>query len=317
MKAGRSSGRSRAATRGRGAAGRGAAPAWLTAIAALAFLALACALPHAPAVAGPGLPPPGPAAGLHFAVPSDSLIPGGPRGASIRRGRAILLATRDSLPAHVGNRLRCVSCHLDDGTRVSSGSWVGVYASFPQFNQRAARTFRIQDRINECLRRSLAGRPLPANGRDMADLVAYFAFLSRDVPAGTRAPWLGMKKLAPRAANTAGGARVYAARCARCHGKRGEGFVAYEAPPVWGPQSFAVGAGLARLQTAAAFVRWNMPFDSAGTLTDQQAFDVSAFMLAHPRPDTPGKERDWPAGGAPPDCPYPTLGAKKRPPATP
>ncbi|HEX5970635.1 MAG TPA: hypothetical protein VFY85_01845, partial [Gemmatimonadaceae bacterium] len=32
--------------------------------------------------------------------------------ASIRRGHALLIATRDSLPGHVGNNLRCTSCHL-------------------------------------------------------------------------------------------------------------------------------------------------------------------------------------------------------------
>ncbi|HVP37885.1 MAG TPA: c-type cytochrome [Candidatus Saccharimonadales bacterium] len=235
------------------------------------------------------------------------MIPSGPRGASIRRGRAILEATSDSLPAHVGNRLRCASCHLDGGTRASSGSWVGVYASFPQYNARGARMFRLEDRINECLRRSLSGRPLPPGSRDMADMVAYFAFLSRDVPAGVKAPWLGMRKLAPRPADATAGSKIYAAQCSRCHGVGGEGFAAPGAPPVWGSQSFAIGAGMARLNTAAAFIRWNMPFDRPGTLTDSQAFDVAAFVLAHPRPDTPGKELDWPRGGKPDDCPYPTV----------
>src|SRR2546422_8584567 len=46
-------------------------------------------------------------------------IPDGPLGAAIQRGRALLLATRDSLPAHVGNRLRCASCHLDEGRRAT------------------------------------------------------------------------------------------------------------------------------------------------------------------------------------------------------
>ena len=49
--------------------------------------------------------------------PADSLIRDGPLGAAIRRGRALLVATRDSLPGHVGNQLRCVSCHLDEGRR--------------------------------------------------------------------------------------------------------------------------------------------------------------------------------------------------------
>jgi thiosulfate dehydrogenase len=55
----------------------------------------------------------------------------------------------------------------------------------------------------------------------------------------------------------------------------------------------------------AAFVRHNMPYGNA-TLTDQQAFDVAAYVTSMPRPDFPGKEKDWPRGDAPPDVPYST-----------
>ena len=49
--------------------------------------------------------------------PGDEPIPEGQLGTSIRRGRAIVMATRESLPRNVGNGLRCVSCHLDEGRR--------------------------------------------------------------------------------------------------------------------------------------------------------------------------------------------------------
>ncbi len=243
-----------------------------------------------------------------YAVPADSLIPTGALGESIRRGRAILLATRDSLPGHVGNRLACTHCHLDAGTREASGPWVGSFASFPQYNARAGRVFRIEDRVNECLRRSLNGTPLPSEGRDMNDIVAYLAFLSRGIPAGPRAPWLGYKRLEARQGHEVEGRRIFADQCARCHGPTGAG--TSTGPPVWGPLSFAIGAGMARIHTAAAFIRWNMPRDAPGTLTDQQAYDVAAFVLSHPRPDTPGKEKDWPNGDAPQDAAYATLAGR-------
>jgi thiosulfate dehydrogenase len=237
-----------------------------------------------------------------YVVPADSLIPGGPAGVSVRRGRAILLAARDSLPGHVGNRLTCTNCHREAGTRASSGPWVGSYASFPQYNARAGRVIGMEDRVNECLRRSLNGRPLDAKGRDMHDIVAYLAFLSTGVAPGERAPWLGYRRLAPRVPDRAAGRTLFARECARCHGRAGQGTAL--APPLWGGQSFAIGAGMSRLGTAAAFIRWNMPYDRPGALTDQEAFDVAAFVLAHPRPDTPGKEHDWPTGGAPEDAAY-------------
>jgi thiosulfate dehydrogenase len=63
---------------------------------------------------------------------------------------------------------------------------------------------------------------------------------------------------------------------------------------------------MAREERAASFIWHNMPLTAPGTLTEQQAFDVSAYINSMPRPDSPGKEQDWPAGGTPDDVPYNT-----------
>ena len=67
------------------------------------------------------------------------------------------------------------------------------------------------------------------------------------------------------------GHALFVSTCARCHGADGAGLVS---PALWGPKSFSIGASMAREERAAAFIRHNMPFDGAATLTDQQAFDV-------------------------------------------
>lgn len=237
----------------------------------------------------------------------DTVIPAGPLGDVIRRGQALVLATRESLPANAGNGLRCVSCHLDEGRR-SVGSWVGVYARFPQYRSRSATVELIEDRINDCFRRSLNGKALAPDGRDMRDIVAYLAFLSRGVPAAPPPP-AAPSKFASLTADTTQGSTVFAAQCSACHGAKGEGTPA--APPLWGPQSFNLGAGMARRFTAANFVRANMPFATPGTLSDQQALDVAAFVTTRPRPDFSDKQFDWPNGGAPPDVAYKTLGKPK------
>jgi len=240
--------------------------------------------------------------------PADSLIAAGPLGAAIRRGRALLVATAESLPAHVGNGLRCVSCHLDGGRR-SSGSWVGVFARYPQYRPRSATVETLQYRINDCFRRSMNGVALATDGSDMRDIVAYLWFLSRDVPVAPAPVSNRLAKWAALAADTAAGARVYASACARCHGGEGQGTAV--APPVWGARSYTIGAGMARVRTAAAFIRDNMPFDQPGTLTDQQAVDVAAYVNAHARPDFPDKVHDWPNGDAPPDVAYATDAARR------
>jgi thiosulfate dehydrogenase len=65
---------------------------------------------------------------------------------------------------------------------------------------------------------------------------------------------------------------------------------------------------MARRGKAASFIWHNMPFGQGESLTPQDAFDVAAFIDSHPRPDSPGKGGDWPAGGTPDDVPYATKG---------
>jgi len=241
--------------------------------------------------------------------PNDSEMPSGTLGASIRRGHALLTATRDSLPAFAASRLRCVSCHLDDGRRAHASPFVGVYARYPTYNARSGKSYTIEDRVNDCFRRSLNGRALPAGSADMRDIVVYFAWLSRGVPVGAAVEGQGLAKLTPLPGDTARGRAIFGAQCVRCHGANGEGTAV--APPLWGRESFNIGAGMSRLRTAAAFIRFNMPFDKPGSLDDQQAFDVASFVISHPRPDFAGKENDWPNGDAPPDVAYHTRAAAK------
>lgn len=187
---------------------------------------------------------------------------------------------------------------------------MGTYARYPQYRSRSNSVETIEYRVNDCFRRSMNGRPLAADARDMRDIVAYLAFLSRDVPLRPGGPRRSLDQWGTLRADTAAGRAVYAATCARCHGATGGGSPA--APPVWGPASYNIGAGMARVRTAAAFIKENMPFDRPGSLTDQQAYDVAAFVNARPRPDFPDKIYDWPNGDAPPDVAYHTLAARKR-----
>jgi thiosulfate dehydrogenase len=257
----------------------------------------------------PGAIQPGAKPRARFRVPTDAELRDSVFRVAALRGRAILLATRDSLPRNVGNSLRCASCHLNNGLQAGAMPWVGSYARFPQYRPRSGKVDLIEDRINDCLRRSMNGRALDPAGRDMRDIVSYFAFLSSGLPVGVEMEGQGLPPLRPLPGDVGRGAAVFASTCVRCHGATGQGSAL--APPLWGSRSYNVGAGMARINTAASFIHALMPIDRAQKLTPQQAFDVATYINTRPRPNFPPKVHDWPHGGKPPDADYHVLPAPR------
>jgi len=263
-------------------------------------VAVACVRSDAPAARVDSTAPPAPAL-------ADTALPSGPLGHAILRGRALLAATHDSLPVNAPSALRCFSCHLDEGRRESALPLTRSYVHYPQYRARSAEVELIEDRINDCFVRSLNGRPLTNDGEEMRDIIAYLAWLGRGAAPDIAEP-AHDTTFAHLAPDTARGAAIFTERCARCHGATGGGIGPY--PPLWGPKSFNIGAGMTRYRTSARFVLHNMPFDQPNTLTPQQALDVARFLGTRPRPDLAGKERDWPHGDAPPDVPYLTRAGR-------
>lgn len=252
---------------------------------------------------------------LDYQPPPDSLIPDTPLGISIRRGQALITHTTDSLPAYAPGNIQCKSCHLDAGRTPHAAPLLGVYARFPKYMDRTGAVIPIEDRVNYCFTRSMSGRPLPVGSREMQDIIAYLAFISTNVPVGASLKGEGMPKLQKLVGDTASGNSIYSQTCAVCHGAEGQGQPG-TIPALWGPLSYSIGASMAREERAASFIRHFMPLTTPGSLSDQQAYDVAAYINSKPRPDSPGKNQDWPAGGAPADVPYDTKGHEAyRPPA--
>ena len=240
--------------------------------------------------------------------PGEAQIPTDSLGKSIKRGLYLLRFTPESLPTYVSSGLRCTSCHQDDGLKPSAAPLTGSQARFPKYMPRSGVVIALADRVNYCFTRSLAGNAIPVGSREMVDILSYLAFISHDVPVGMKIA--GTDGLISMKDTLVGelkrGQAKYEATCVVCHQKDGSGNGPI--PPLWGARSYSIGASMAREERAASFVWHNMPKTAPGTLTPQEAFDVSAFINSHPRPDSPGKESDWPSGGAPADVPYATKG---------
>lgn len=212
-----------------------------------------------------------------------SNLPSGDAGAMIRYGRELVLHTRVHMPQNVVANMDCAACHVNGGTAPRGGSFVGVAAQFPQWNKRAHRTIALQDRLAECFLYSMNGHPPGYDSREMLALVSYISYLSRGTPIGaTPDPKVRLASISLGKPNIAHGAALYGQKCSLCHGADGSGNATF--PPLWGSRSFNAGAGMHRLTTMAGFVRYNMPQNAPGSLNDQEAYDVAAYVLAHERP---------------------------------
>jgi thiosulfate dehydrogenase len=95
-------------------------------------------------------------------------------------------------------------------------------------------------------------------------------------------------------------------RCTSCHGADGQGVAIGDkkAGPLWGPDSWNDGAGASRTYTLAGIIRYSMPYLDPGSLTDEEAQQVAAFITSKPRPSYPFKHRDYRTEKLPPDAVY-------------
>lgn len=240
-----------------------------------------------------------------WARPSVASAPAGPEGDLIRRGEDVFARTYayfgpfadGSGAGYAGNNLACANCHLDAGRAKYAFLLVGATNTYPKALKAGGPVVSLDERINQCMTRSMAGRPVPGGEPAFQALRAYLVFLSAGIPPGVFMDGAGRVAIddPPLAPDAARGARVFAEHCAKCHrpdglgARRGGAGTAYgyAFPPLWGGDSFAADAGLADLKTIAGFVHANMP---AGVdrwnprLSVQQAYDVGRFVLSHDRP---------------------------------
>ncbi|WP_010584768.1 c-type cytochrome [Schlesneria paludicola] len=216
-------------------------------------------------------------------------IPEGPLGEAIRLGKELVEKTtsHERTKPYVGNSLNCTSCHLKNGTDPQAASFIGVAAAYPAWSPREKSVITLEDRILNCFMRSCNGIRPPLGSDVSISIAAYITWLSTDHPlrmnaerpAGPHA--VPQLKVDVSQADFERGHQLYLDRCATCHAENGQG--QKENPPVWGPQSFNDGAGLANISQLASWLKVAMPLDEAD-LTQQEALDLAAYINSHERP---------------------------------
>jgi thiosulfate dehydrogenase len=252
-----------------------------------------------------------------YVLPQDTAILDEPNAEEIFYGKRLLNETKRLLPEHVGATMNCNSCHIAQGKIPLGDPYINSYNFYPRVMPRAGKEIDLQARINGCFKRSMNGKPLDREGPEMNAMMAYMQWLSQNTPKDQKVDIKNAgsvdESLVP---DSARGEKIYQVQCASCHGDNGEGIKDKRGdvvfPPLWGEESFNIGAGMARTYKAAAFVKYNMPmgiqtkglWGHGGVLSDQDAIDVAEYFTHQPRPDFAGKVNDWPTGKKPKDARY-------------
>jgi len=240
--------------------------------------------------------------GIPDDIPSlEDLDPDDPMAPYVKYGEEIFSETSTVLSERVGNELSCASCHADGGVS-NTISMVGVTMNYPAFRPRENVIFTIEDRINGCMKRSMNGEPLDYESEEMRAIASYLTHISDGVEKED-ATWLGLDAMEeipePDAVN---GEELFEKKnCLSCHAADGSGKGMTSGPALWGEGSFNDGAGLNRLSDMAGFIKGYMPKYDPGSLTDQEAADLAAFLLSRERPVWEGHDTDWEKGGRPTD----------------
>ena len=123
---------------------------------------------------------------------------------------------------------------------------------------RAGKEVDLVGRINGCFQRSMNGKPVPRDSEEMKAMVAYMEWLAQSTPkdqlVDIRNAGVIDESLVPDPEH---GEQIYYAQCATCHGDNGEGIKDSRGdivfPPLWGEESFNIGAGMARTTCRWAF----------------------------------------------------------------
>jgi thiosulfate dehydrogenase len=239
----------------------------------------------------------------------------------IRAGFRIFTNTPKEAARFSPGKMSCSNCHMNGGQREKGLPLVNVAGMFPEYNKRSGRLFTLGDRIVDCFLRSEDATASTPSGEDAApsptskevlEVAAYLTWLAKGAEIGRNPTWRGQNTIAPAGLLAVGkldarkGEDLYVERCQSCHAADGQGVMIGDKKPgpLWGDDSWNDGAGAARVYTLAGMIRYSMPYLSPGSLTDEEAQNIAAYIDAKPRPAFPFKTMDYRTEKMPPDAIY-------------
>ena len=245
-----------------------------------------------------------------YAKDAPKNYPDGEVGKMVKLGEDIInnTNTHPLTKEMLETKLTCKNCHLPGkdgktGTTDNIGTFIGTAAAFPSYSSRHKRIQTMQERIDGCFLRCMNGKESIIGTKAGLAMSAYIAWLSTGEPMkmNTKGPrshkitkqWeTNTKKFAKLAKlathdNYLNGKKLYAKKCALCHGKNGEGINGKI--PLWGKDnhgkwtSYGADGSMSKLHNSATWIQSNMPPSQQNTMNDKDTMDITIFINTHQR----------------------------------
>src|SRR4029079_17197918 len=90
----------------------------------------------------------------------------------IRYGRELIVNTSRYFGPHgtiaaLTNGMNCQNCHVEAGTKAFGNSFSAVASLYPRYRERSGMIESIEFRVNDCMKRSLNGKPIDSTSKEM------------------------------------------------------------------------------------------------------------------------------------------------------
>ncbi|HRH36403.1 MAG TPA: cytochrome C, partial [Catalimonadaceae bacterium] len=138
----------------------------------------------------------------YWTPPSESSLDGQPEKENVLYGKELIANTalyfgpKGKVNANSTNGMNCQNCHLDAGTRVFGNNYSAVASTYPKYRARSGAKENIYKRVNDCFERSMNGKALDTNSKEMQAITAYIKWLGKDVEKGRKPEGSGLKDIA-------------------------------------------------------------------------------------------------------------------------
>lgn len=214
----------------------------------------------------------------------NNLDPGDEMTPFIERGKSLLDGSEKMSGRDEANKLSCLSCH-SDGSETNGVSLVGIKSKYPKFDEREDNMISLAEKINYSVTRDLAGEKLDYDGEEMRSIIAYLTFISEGLDHNDYKDKNKIKDIP--VPNLDNGEKIYKTKL--------------KDTIMWGKGSFTDGSNMNRMSIISNYVKNHLPQNNPGSLSDQDAADISGYILSKNRPIWKENDSDWGDGKIPND----------------